>query len=661
MEDQQKELNIEKVNLEKDELPPDSKITIEKRELHQNKQISQENEENKEVIENNDEANAEEINEEEENGNEEEAYNEEEGENQEIQDDDMENQEIPDDENNNEEAIEEKEEDENKMDMDSMEAENEGQNDEEQNEEGEENQEEEDENNEEEELQQNEQEEKEEKEEKEEQHEYKERQAIHIHKEEQEKEENNEEENDNVEESGKIHPIHPVENNENNIKQENQEEKIEYINREEEENEVEQNQVKKEEEIQTKIDNILYPKDSKPKLDTQEIHTTKKITQTKIIKKVDRREEIPRILVFQKKNISQVREQEQEQEQVQEQEEIQVQDHVQEKVEKEKVQEKVEEEKEVIKPNVNIETKKYEGFVEIPKSERHKYKNAETIVIQKNGIESGVYEFTGESKDLKIAQPGFVKAEITQEEIINEINRRSKKQKQKKTSYEVIDKFYTLTLYKERYNTVNTVKNTDINKANIEKEEYNVEININTELSKSSLPEDNYSKYILEQVNKLRTDPQSFIGIIEDAKANIKQTRHGRYYYNCNNIKVGLKQGEAAFNEAIEFLKTCQPVNPLSFTKALIPPMPKNEEELIDRNYLRINVEKLINSGIRINSYWRDVIKDPEVCFLLMIVDDNGQKKGMKRKDIMNPNVKYVGISSAEINDNFVNYFVLSS
>ena len=121
-----------------------------------------------------------------------------------------------------------------------------------------------------------------------------------------------------------------------------------------------------------------------------------------------------------------------------------------------------------------------------------------------------------------------------------------------------------------------------------------------------------------------------------------------------------MKEGEPAFNDAIEFLKNCKPMNPLTYTGSLIPILPKNEEELIDRNYLRIDVEKMINSGIRIKSYWRDVIKDPEISFLLMIIDDNGIKSGMKRKDILCPYVKYIGISSSEVNQNFVCYVTLA-
>ena len=42
-----------------------------------------------------------------------------------------------------------------------------------------------------------------------------------------------------------------------------------------------------------------------------------------------------------------------------------------------------------------------------------------------------------------------------------------------------------------------------------------------------------------------------------------------------------------------------------------------------------------------------------------MIVDDSGIKSGMKRKDILNPKMKFIGISSVEINKNFVCYITL--
>ena len=69
----------------------------------------------------------------------------------------------------------------------------------------------------------------------------------------------------------------------------------------------------------------------------------------------------------------------------------------------------------------------------------------------------------------------------------------------------------------------------------------------------------------------------------------------------------------------------------------------------------------MLNNGISVKSYWRDIIKDPEISFLMMMVDDNGIKSGMGREDLMDPKMKYIGISSIEINGSFVCYITLSS
>ena len=63
----------------------------------------------------------------------------------------------------------------------------------------------------------------------------------------------------------------------------------------------------------------------------------------------------------------------------------------------------------------------------------------------------------------------------------------------------------------------------------------------------------------------------------------------------------------------------------------------------------------MINNGINIRSYWRDVIKDPVISFLLMIVDDNGIKRGKR-----NPTIKFIGILSKEINKKFDSYITIS-
>ena len=468
---------------------------------------------------------------------------------------------------------------------------------------------------------------------------------------------------------------------------------------------------------------------------------------------------------------------------------------------------------------------KIADFVEIPRKDYDNYEGKEIIIIN-DGMDTGEYKFIGEQTTLQEKYPKE-KGKITQEEINQEIGRRKKIRKQKKVTYEIIDKFYTVTDVRtktikkidnntskknEFYSTLETnIKNANIsdnkkndnlkmknnfenncqgvgsaknyqsgdniegnynlNKGNAKSvyyqsggnaeenyyqsrgnskgiyyqgganeaqfyqsggnakgfyyqsggknegnyyqsgggssrgifsygsgkggyyhnseniisdyyqnkgsnykndnngnySEFRKEVpmfrnnsNFNYINSILSIPTDNYSKYLLEQINKIRTDPQSFIGVIEDAKANIKKDRYGRLIYD-GKMKIALGQGEAAFNDAIKFLKKLDPMDALEYSSLLTVVPPQNQEEIKDKEDLNKKIEEMIKDGTDIKSYWRDVIKDPEISFLLMIVDDNGTKSGKRRRDILDPYMKYIGISSAEINKNFVCYITLSS
>ena len=626
MENEPKETYLEKTSLENNEIPPDTLIKDqnqenspkneendinqekedEKEDINQEKEITKEN---KEDIENNEEPNDEEINEIADKV-QEEVLNNQKQENEEISHEIDEEKEVEDIKENNE-NVEEVEAD--------------------QNEEIEENNEEENpENYEVEDSQQNHAEEEEEKQE------YKERQGIHIHKEDEEKNENKEE---NIEDdTGKIHPVEQVESTanqnedeknieynalkeaveeeenheqvESNEQEDENHEQVESREQEEENHEqVQSNEQEEEKEVENEEDENNIPEKHDEPIDRKEkIYNNQEAK--KLIKKNENInkgviEEIPRIMVFKRPKEQQTK-------------------HI---VEEKEIQTKF-----------KLSRKDYKNLVEIPKNEINSLDKKEIIILT-GGIETGEYKFLGAETELKQEEP-VAKADISKEEILSEISRRSKKEK--KISYEVIDKYYSLTVFDE--------KSEIAKKSQKEKLE-----------DDDTIPKDNFSKYLLEQINKIRADPQSFIGVIEDAKDNIKKSKNGNFYYNGNKIKVALVEGESAFNEAIEFLKSCKPMEPLVFSKNLIPPIPQNKEELQSKSYLRKSIDKMMCDGIRVNSYWRDIINDAEICFLLMIVDDNGDKKGMRRNDILSPNMKEIGISSVEINGRSVNYFVLSS
>ena len=310
-------------------------------------------------------------------------------------------------------------------------------------------------------------------------------------------------------------------------------------------------------------------------------------------------------------------------------------------------------------------------FVDIPLNE---IKEKDIIMVYGNGIKTGEYKFIGEKKIIKEDIVPNENMIINQEEINEELIKRKNKKKEKKISYEVIDKYYALTnittkTIKKIEKTMNNNKShknyfystVNINKSNPIYQTQGKYINnlAQQNIINNISPSDNYSCYFLSQINKIRTEPQSFIGVIEDSKANIIKDHLGRLIYN-GKIKVCLNTGEAAFDEAIQFLKELEPMEPLIYNPQITINAPLNEDDILDKDDLNKKIKAMMNLGFNFRSYWRDVIKDPEISFLLMIVDDNGIKSGMKRKDILCPYVKYIGISSSEVNQNFVCYVTLA-
>ena len=171
-------------------------------------------------------------------------------------------------------------------------------------------------------------------------------------------------------------------------------------------------------------------------------------------------------------------------------------------------------------------------------------------------------------------------------------------------------------------------------------------------------PRDEFSKYIFDNINNIRENPQSFIPIIENAKSNIMYDKKGICIYK-SSVKVALSRGEPAFDEAIEFLKNLKPMNKLLFSSELLITPPGNEEQIKDRTYMNELINEKVQSGVPIKSFWRDIIKDYETCLILRIVDDTGANSGKKRNDILDANMQCIGITSKKIGKNFASYVTL--
>ena len=216
-------------------------------------------------------------------------------------------------------------------------------------------------------------------------------------------------------------------------------------------------------------------------------------------------------------------------------------------------------------------------------------------------------------------------------------------------------------------NTLNMDYLTTISENNegINKEENNREKNIieedqneEDENIDKDRPMDEFSQILLDQINKLREDPHSFIELIQNSESNIQtDKKHGLIYHS--KVKVELIKGLKAFEEAKLLLSNTKPMNKLIYDYQMRIKLPRSEKDIKNKNYLKNQVLIKSDNGINIKSYWRELINDPETCFILMIVDDNGKKSGYKRRGILNPEYKYIGLSSTTINRKFACYITL--
>jgi hypothetical protein len=172
----------------------------------------------------------------------------------------------------------------------------------------------------------------------------------------------------------------------------------------------------------------------------------------------------------------------------------------------------------------------------------------------------------------------------------------------------------------------------------------------------------NYPEKIVEIINSIRQDPVSYSYTIEDSIKNIIENNNkdqNRIIYK-KKVKVALSRGEEAFREAAEELRKMNPLPPLEFLPALCIPLPETEEEIKDSTFLKNQVLELRNEGIRIDVFFKDLVKIPEVSALLMIVDDNGKNAGKKRKTLLSKDFKYIGVTSKFFGKTFISYLGFS-
>ena len=171
----------------------------------------------------------------------------------------------------------------------------------------------------------------------------------------------------------------------------------------------------------------------------------------------------------------------------------------------------------------------------------------------------------------------------------------------------------------------------------------------------------NYPERIIDIINTIRQDPVSYADVVIDSMKNIVEDNNkddstkNKIIYK-KKVKVALTRGKPAFLEAAEHLRNTEPLPPLEFVPEICIPLPEDEFDMKDANFLKKKVIELRKEGINIDIFYKDLVKIPEVSALLMIVDDSGRNAGKKRQTLLDKDVKYIGVNSKFVGKTFIAY-----
>ena len=222
----------------------------------------------------------------------------------------------------------------------------------------------------------------------------------------------------------------------------------------------------------------------------------------------------------------------------------------------------------------------------------------------------------------------------------------------------------------EELNKPDILKN--INKKTIERneEEINKITEINTD-EQDEIDNLNYPETLLKIINIIRTKPQLYAEKVDYAVRYIKienQVINDKVTGQKKNIekpifkkkvKVALNKGESTFYETSKRLREMIPIPPLEMDNNLLINLPNNKSEIYDNKYLIKQAEK-IKQKTSLEFFYKDLIKDPNISALLMVVDDTEKNEFKKRDIILNPDLRYVGINCRYIGKTFVAYLGFS-
>jgi uncharacterized protein YkwD len=167
-----------------------------------------------------------------------------------------------------------------------------------------------------------------------------------------------------------------------------------------------------------------------------------------------------------------------------------------------------------------------------------------------------------------------------------------------------------------------------------------------------SIDFNNFSKEVLEWVNKARTEPYSFVNILSE---NLKYFR-GNIFAKPGEDAIQTVEGRSAFEEAIDFLKAQTAVGPLTHSEHLSNACKDHVNDIGPKGAATHDGSDGSNVSDRIERYgeWDGALaeniefgsKSCQDVVISWIVDDGLKENRIHRKNLFHASFKFAGVSA---------------